>query len=92
MESARAVVGALKGQAPARTIVFATWDAEEWGLIGSTEYVEDDSLRLLNGAAAYFNMDNGAGAMLPASASGGMRRLPLAISSSASAHAVASPT
>jgi N-acetylated-alpha-linked acidic dipeptidase len=37
--------------------VFATWDAEEWGLIGSTEYVEDDSLRLLSGAAAYFNQD-----------------------------------
>jgi N-acetylated-alpha-linked acidic dipeptidase len=42
---------------PRRTIVFATWDAEEWGLIGSTEYVEDDSLRLLQGAVAYFNQD-----------------------------------
>ena len=42
----RAVVCALNGQAPARTLVFATWDAEEWGMLGSTEYVEDDSLRL----------------------------------------------
>jgi N-acetylated-alpha-linked acidic dipeptidase len=37
--------------------VFATWDAEEWGLIGSTEYVEEESLRLLRGAVAYLNQD-----------------------------------
>ncbi len=57
MESARAVVRALNGQAPARTLVFATWDAEEWGLVGSTEYVEDDSLRLKRGGVAYLNLD-----------------------------------
>jgi N-acetylated-alpha-linked acidic dipeptidase len=57
MESARAVVGALNGQRPARTIVFATWDAEEWGMLGSTEYVEDDSLRLKKGGVAYLNLD-----------------------------------
>jgi N-acetylated-alpha-linked acidic dipeptidase len=45
------------GHRPRRTIVFATWDAEEWGLLGSTEYVEDDSLRLLRGAVAYLNQD-----------------------------------
>jgi len=38
-------------------MIFATWDAEEWGLIGSTEYVEDDSLRLTRGAVAYLNQD-----------------------------------
>jgi N-acetylated-alpha-linked acidic dipeptidase len=48
---------AKRGQRPRRTIVFATWDAEEWGLIGSTEYVEDDSLRLKKGAVAYLNQD-----------------------------------
>jgi N-acetylated-alpha-linked acidic dipeptidase len=37
--------------------MFATWDAEEWGLIGSSEYVEDDSLRLIRGGVAYFNQD-----------------------------------
>ena len=58
LEAARALAELAKsGQRPKRTIVFATWDAEEWGLLGSTEYVEDDSLRLLRGAAAYFNMD-----------------------------------
>jgi N-acetylated-alpha-linked acidic dipeptidase len=58
LEAARAVMEAVRtGHRPKRTIVFATWDAEEWGLIGSTEYVEDDSLRLARGAVAYLNQD-----------------------------------
>ena len=57
LESARAVVGALGGKAPARTLIFATWDAEEWGMLGSTEFVEDDSLRLKRGGVAYLNLD-----------------------------------
>jgi N-acetylated-alpha-linked acidic dipeptidase len=58
LEMARAVAAEVRaGHRPKRTIVLATWDAEEWGLIGSTEYVEDDSLRLLRGAVAYFNQD-----------------------------------
>ena len=58
LEAARAVAEEVKnGARPKRTIIFATWDAEEWGLIGSTEFVEDDSLRLSRGAVAYFNQD-----------------------------------
>ncbi len=58
LEAARAVAEAVKaGHRPKRTIMFATWDAEEWGLLGSTEYVEDDSLRLLHGGVAYLNQD-----------------------------------
>ena len=58
LEAARAVSEAVRaGHRPKRTIVFATWDAEEWGLIGSTEYVEEDSLRLQRGAVAYLNQD-----------------------------------
>jgi N-acetylated-alpha-linked acidic dipeptidase len=58
LEAARAVAElARRGVRPKRTLVFATWDAEEWGLVGSTEYVEDDSLRLLRGAVAYLNQD-----------------------------------
>jgi N-acetylated-alpha-linked acidic dipeptidase len=58
LESARALAELAKqGWRPKRTVVFATWDAEEWGLVGSTEYVEDDSLRLSRGAAAYLNQD-----------------------------------
>jgi N-acetylated-alpha-linked acidic dipeptidase len=47
-----------KGWRPRRTIVFASWDAEEQGLIGSTEYAEQFAKPLQN-AVAYFNMDVG---------------------------------
>ncbi len=58
LEAAQALADlAKRGDRPKRTIVFATWDAEEWGLVGSTEYVEDDSLRLKAGAVAYLNQD-----------------------------------
>lgn len=58
LEAAKSVSDLVKrGWRPKRSIVFATWDAEEWGLVGSTEYVEDDSLKLMQGAVAYFNQD-----------------------------------
>lgn len=58
LEAARAVMEQVRaGHRPRRTMVFATWDAEEWGLVGSTEYVEDDSLRLVRGGVAYLNQD-----------------------------------
>lgn len=58
LEAARAVMEEVRrGQRPKRTLVFATWDAEEWGLIGSTEFVEEDSLRLQRGGVAYLNQD-----------------------------------
>jgi N-acetylated-alpha-linked acidic dipeptidase len=57
LESARAVVRSLNGVAPTRTLIFASWDAEEWGMLGSTEFVEDDSLRLQRGGVAYVNLD-----------------------------------
>jgi N-acetylated-alpha-linked acidic dipeptidase len=51
-------LGALlkSGWKPKRTIVFGSWDAEEQGLIGSTEFAERYEKELAN-AAAYFNMD-----------------------------------
>ncbi|MDP9264980.1 MAG: M20/M25/M40 family metallo-hydrolase [Chloroflexota bacterium] len=62
LEAARAVAAEVKaGMRPKRTLVFATWDAEEWGVIGSTEFVEDDSLRLQRGGVAYLNQDGVAG-------------------------------
>ena len=58
LEAARAIAEEAKaGMRPKRTIIFATWDAEEWGLLGSTEFVEDDSLRLSRDAVAYLNQD-----------------------------------
>jgi len=59
LEAAHAIADQVKaGRRPKRTLVFATWDAEEWGLIGSTEYVEDDSLRLRKNAVGYLNQDD----------------------------------
>ncbi|HEX5724902.1 MAG TPA: M28 family peptidase [Longimicrobiaceae bacterium] len=58
LEAARVLAEqARAGNRPRRTLVFATWDAEEWGLIGSSEYVEDDSARLWRGGVAYLNQD-----------------------------------
>ncbi len=58
LEAAHAVAEQLKaGVRPKRTIIFATWDAEEWGLLGSTEFAEQDTLRLMRDAVAYFNQD-----------------------------------
>jgi N-acetylated-alpha-linked acidic dipeptidase len=45
-----------QGWKPERTLVFASWDAEEEGLIGSTEWGEQHE-RDLEHAAAYFNLD-----------------------------------
>ena len=46
-----------KGWKPLRTIVFASWDGEEYGLIGSTEWVEEYIPWLSKAAIAYINVD-----------------------------------
>jgi N-acetylated-alpha-linked acidic dipeptidase len=53
-------LGALlkSGWKPKRTIYICSWDAEEEGLIGSTEWVEDHAKQLAH-AVAYFNTDVG---------------------------------
>ncbi|WP_416443706.1 M28 family metallopeptidase [Leeuwenhoekiella sp. A16] len=63
MEEARAVGELAKaGKKPKRTIVYCAWDAEEPGLIGSTEWVEDNMKELQEKAVAYVNTDgNGRG-------------------------------
>ncbi len=59
LEAARAFAElARAGLRPARTIMFATWDAEEWGLIGSTEWVEEMADSLAAHAVAYINEDD----------------------------------
>ena len=63
MEEAR-VVGELArlGHRPRRTIVYAGWDAEEQGLLGSTEWVEHRADELRQKAIIYINSDsNGRG-------------------------------
>jgi N-acetylated-alpha-linked acidic dipeptidase len=49
---------ARAGQRPARTIVYAAWDAEEPGLIGSTEWAEHHADELHERAVAYLNTDS----------------------------------
>lgn len=63
MEEARAVSELAKtGWRPKRTIIYAGWDAEEQGLIGSTEWVETHAEELSRNAAVYINTDsNGRG-------------------------------
>jgi N-acetylated-alpha-linked acidic dipeptidase len=58
METARTLGEMVKqGWKPKRTIIFASWDAEEWGLIGSTEWAEKHAGELRNKAVVYFNSD-----------------------------------
>ncbi|KAI9672340.1 MAG: hypothetical protein M1817_003362 [Caeruleum heppii] len=59
-EVVRSFGEALKrGWKPLRTIVFASWDGEEYGLIGSTEWVEEYLPWLSGAAVAYLNVDVG---------------------------------
>eukprot|EP01006_Ploeotia_vitrea_P030379 TRINITY_DN62826_c0_g1_i1.p1 TRINITY_DN62826_c0_g1~~TRINITY_DN62826_c0_g1_i1.p1 ORF type:complete len:748 (-),score=53.37 TRINITY_DN62826_c0_g1_i1:1513-3756(-) len=53
------VVGQMlkAGWRPRRTIQFCSWDAEEYGLMGSMEYVEKQISQLLTNAVVYLNMD-----------------------------------
>jgi len=63
LEEARALGMLVKqGWQPRRTIVYAAWDGEEPGLLGSTEWVETHADELKAKAVAYINSDgNGRG-------------------------------
>jgi N-acetylated-alpha-linked acidic dipeptidase len=57
-ETARAFGTLMKsGWRPSRTIIFAAWDGEEWGLLGSTEWAEKHQDELRAKAVAYLNSD-----------------------------------
>lgn len=77
LETARALRALMRqGYRPKRTIVFASWDGEEWGLMGSVEFVEQDSARLAAHGVAYLNQDMVAfGPELGASGSPSLRPL-----------------
>ena len=45
------------GWKPRRSIILGSWDAEEQGLIGSTEWVEENAAELREKAVAYLNVD-----------------------------------
>ena len=63
LEEARALGDLLKeGWKPKRTIIYASWDGEEPGLLGSTEWAEEHADELRQHAVAYINSDsNGRG-------------------------------
>jgi N-acetylated-alpha-linked acidic dipeptidase len=60
---------AKSGWRPKRTIVFCSWDGEEPGLLGSTEWVETHAEELSQKAAAYVNTDSTGRGFLGASGS-----------------------
>ncbi|HEY0157093.1 MAG TPA: transferrin receptor-like dimerization domain-containing protein [Thermoanaerobaculia bacterium] len=58
LEEARAIGELAKsGSRPRRTVVYAAWDAEEQGLLGSTEWVETHLAELQEKAVIYINSD-----------------------------------
>jgi N-acetylated-alpha-linked acidic dipeptidase len=76
MEEARAVSELVKsGWKPKRTIVYCAWDAEEPGLLGSTEWVEDHKDELRRKAVAYINTDGNSRGFLSASGSHTLEKL-----------------
>jgi len=58
LETARGFGQLLKnGWQPRRTIILCSWDAEEYGLEGSTEWAEEHAAELQQKAVAYLNVD-----------------------------------
>ncbi|XP_013385897.1 N-acetylated-alpha-linked acidic dipeptidase 2 [Lingula anatina] len=48
---------AHSGWKPRRSLIFAIWDATEFGAIGSTEWIEEYKLELSTSTVAYINLD-----------------------------------
>jgi N-acetylated-alpha-linked acidic dipeptidase len=66
---------ASNGCQPRRSILIAHWDAEEYGIIGSTEWVEHHRAALTRNAVAYINADGAvSGANFSASSSPSLKR------------------
>ncbi len=76
LEEAR-VIGLLarEGWKPRRTLVFAAWDAEEPGLLGSTEWVEELADTLSANVVAYVNSDSNARGFFSAGGTHSLERL-----------------
>jgi N-acetylated-alpha-linked acidic dipeptidase len=76
MAEAKAV-GALarEGRPPRRTVVYAAWDGEEPGLLGSTEWAEQHEQELRAKAAVYINTDSNSRGLLDAAGSHSLERL-----------------
>ncbi len=58
LEMCHALGSAVKnGWKPRRTIVYASWDAEEYGLVGSTEWAEEHAKDVAEKAVLMLNVD-----------------------------------
>jgi len=76
MAEAKAIGGLLKtGWRPKRTLVYASWDAEEPGLIGSTEWAETHADELQRKAVLYLNSDTNSRGFLVVGGSHSLQRL-----------------
>jgi N-acetylated-alpha-linked acidic dipeptidase len=76
LETARGLGELVKqGWKPRRTIMLASWDAEEWGLIGSTEWAEKHGEELQQKTVAYLNTDSTSQGILRASGSHSLEHL-----------------
>ena len=76
MEEAKSLGALAKtGWRPARTLVYASWDGEEPGLLGSTEWAETHAKELQTKAVVYINTDGNDRGLLSAEASYSLRRL-----------------
>ncbi len=76
MEEARAIGQlAAQGHRPKRTLVYAGWDAEEPGLLGSTEWAEEHAEELRQKAVIYINSDSNGRGFLGAGGSHTLERL-----------------
>lgn len=76
MEEAKAIGALLRtGWRPRRTLVYASWDAEEPGWIGSTEWAESHAAELQRHAVLYVNSDTNARGFLVAGGSHSLQHL-----------------
>ena len=59
LEMCRAIGAAVKdGWKPRRTLVYASWDAEEYGLVGSTEWAEEHAKTIDQKVVLLLNVDS----------------------------------
>ncbi len=76
MAEAKAIGTLVKqGWRPQRTLVYASWDGEEPGLIGSTEWAETHAAELQKKAVLYLNSDTNARGFLDAGGSHSLQHL-----------------
>jgi len=76
LEEARAIGELAKsGRRPKRTIIYAAWDGEEEGLLGSTEWAETHADELRRNGVVYINSDSNSRGFLNAGGSHTLERL-----------------